>query len=881
MPNTKKPIDKEYLINSLKDFDEEILSKKYSNVSISAEAGNAISRKSDGLYVPPCNSVLEEETIIQQIIQKLTDDDLILPEDEIIKKIMDIIKTDPNLSASILGGQVEFINLISCNKDPIISGGLMNFSSFYKYAKGIELDENGYIKLHKGKTYYITFHSRCGDYNTTPNWFAHFFYDVTNNIQHSGVYDIQYSCSVKDIHSCNDHASFIYVPPTDVSVTLRTIDNPPPTANSTYQKRSLTIIEIAQPIVKNIDIVDFIHDAKEHPEDIPVGHIMAYMGNNCPAHYLKCDGSIYAITDYPHLSQHIEAEFGDVNYFGGDRAAGTFAVPDLRGEFLRGSGTATRNTGSGADVGVHQEPTAHQHIGKWYDEANNMNKLAIFSGLSHDDAWGLTPSLYYDAIDQTTPYCSTHDQHTGKVITDDEGVNKYTSRPTNTAVSYCIKCEHTYYVKIQEQTNISDEKFDKMKEDIRTELSEIIPEAEIAVSAQNGNQLEKKADGLFVPPCTVSGLTDTEKEELMTTLKQETIADVKKDDIFKSEVSAIASELAIDNCTDLIANGYQSVLNDKVIRGNLMIFPENMGNPVSVNKVFDHFQLADVGEDLYGLAVDADGYMIAPAGKLLAIYASFRLDNVTDETMCNLMLYNVDAQKQIGYSLQTVNNTKTTSDLCSNIQFFKFDVDTRISIKIMACSEPVTFSAVRLSVFEIAQPVINNVYMSDEQISALKDDIITRIMEQNLAVNQESITGQALAQIPEPIKPKYCLYTLSSPIEISGTAQQLLITKNRGEFIGNILTTTNGQIKLETGKTYRIETEIGLITPNGEEDTHNNIMIQLAMSNGDYYDMHQHKGKGLIYYNAESEQTASILLTFSSELDGHYLNYFRLEINEI
>lgn len=45
-----------------------------------------------------------------------------------------------------------------------------------------------------------------------------------------------------------------------------------------------------------------------------------------------------------------------MNFFGGDRVT-TFAVPDLRGEFLRGSGTATRNTGRGAAVGVHQNLT--------------------------------------------------------------------------------------------------------------------------------------------------------------------------------------------------------------------------------------------------------------------------------------------------------------------------------------------------------------------------------------------------------------------------------------------------------------------------------------------------------------------------------------------
>lgn len=38
-------------------------------------------------------------------------------------------------------------------------------------------------------------------------------------------------------------------------------------------------------------------------------------------------------------------------------------MPDLRGEFLRGTGTAARDTRAGEDVGVHQIPTMVLHIG--------------------------------------------------------------------------------------------------------------------------------------------------------------------------------------------------------------------------------------------------------------------------------------------------------------------------------------------------------------------------------------------------------------------------------------------------------------------------------------------------------------------------------------
>lgn len=69
----------------------------------------------------------------------------------------------------------------------------------------------------------------------------------------------------------------------------------------------------------------------------PVGEIISYMGTISPPNYLICDGAEYQISDFPYLTHHFIENFGTVNYFGGDGKL-TFAVPDLRGEFLRGMG---------------------------------------------------------------------------------------------------------------------------------------------------------------------------------------------------------------------------------------------------------------------------------------------------------------------------------------------------------------------------------------------------------------------------------------------------------------------------------------------------------------------------------------------------------------
>lgn len=63
-------------------------------------------------------------------------------------------------------------------------------------------------------------------------------------------------------------------------------------------------------------------------EEFQVGSIVTYTGLVNPKHYLKCDGSIYNIVDYPELAKVIYDKYGVYNYFGGDGVS-TFAVPNL------------------------------------------------------------------------------------------------------------------------------------------------------------------------------------------------------------------------------------------------------------------------------------------------------------------------------------------------------------------------------------------------------------------------------------------------------------------------------------------------------------------------------------------------------------------------
>lgn len=183
---------------------------------------------------------------------------------------------------------------------------------------------------------------------------------------------------------------------------------------------------------QEIDIVFPNLELVNNSSGTPVGEIISFMGTIAPPNYLACDGAEYQIADYPYLVQHFIDNFGSVNYFGGNGET-TFAVPDLRGEFLRGTGTAERNTGSGAAVGEHQDGTLNG---------------AIWFGTGHIEVY----SDNNDAIVARKVDASTNGTRRLIVNGDIENyrspIGQYTSRPTNTSVLYCIKYKPTYSVKV-------------------------------------------------------------------------------------------------------------------------------------------------------------------------------------------------------------------------------------------------------------------------------------------------------------------------------------------------------------------------------------------------------------------------------------------------
>ena len=142
---------------------------------------------------------------------------------------------------------------------------------------------------------------------------------------------------------------------------------------------------------------------------------------------------MYNIEDYQDLANYFTEQFESVNYFGGDGET-TFAVPDLRGEFLRGSGTNSHtNQGSGGEVGIHQDGT--EHTAGWFN--NTEGGWDFTEGTSTTSYLNL-----YKKADKRISSSRASSAYTSSLKrqanTSGSGV-WFTSRPTNTSVLYSIK----------------------------------------------------------------------------------------------------------------------------------------------------------------------------------------------------------------------------------------------------------------------------------------------------------------------------------------------------------------------------------------------------------------------------------------------------------
>lgn len=152
----------------------------------------------------------------------------------------------------------------------------------------------------------------------------------------------------------------------------------------------------------------------------PIGTINFFDASIAPQGWLACDGSVVNIADYPDLATYYASVHGSTNFYGGDGTT-TFAVPDLRGEFLRGTGTnGHANQGDGANVGVHQDGTVIPNVTTSDMIYASKTYVSNADSISTPSGWGYVGKTDYSALQEDI-------------------YKNYTSRPTNTSFLICVK----------------------------------------------------------------------------------------------------------------------------------------------------------------------------------------------------------------------------------------------------------------------------------------------------------------------------------------------------------------------------------------------------------------------------------------------------------
>jgi microcystin-dependent protein len=169
---------------------------------------------------------------------------------------------------------------------------------------------------------------------------------------------------------------------------------------------------------------------------LPAGAVQAFAMNSAPAGWLAANGNEYDKTGtYATLFAAISTTYGETNGSGG---AGTshFRVPDLRGYFVRGSGTNSDTTAAGTfGAKIADTLKSHTHTGTTSVDGSHAHAYAAYlSIVSKSTTPSPTGSLWDGLVNRATESAGDH-SHTFTTGATGSGE----TAPRNIAMLYCIK----------------------------------------------------------------------------------------------------------------------------------------------------------------------------------------------------------------------------------------------------------------------------------------------------------------------------------------------------------------------------------------------------------------------------------------------------------
>ena len=239
-------------------------------------------------------------------------------------------------------------------------------------------------------------------------------------------------------------SAFVQIGGTDANTVSRSLTRAQYESLSTAEKNNGTIYYITDMVVDDpaLGACGFT----------PIGTIISVMGIHAPENYLACDGTVYNIADYPELANYFKDQFGVSNKFGGDGTT-TFAVPDLQGEFLRGTGTNSHElSGDGSSVGEHQSATQIPYFNTGYNTSSGTKDTFTFYTQSDASSGSYNSPGNVDKLKEGPAYARI-----STLVTESKGTSDLLKasalrvRPTNTSVLFCIAYKNIYVTTIDER----------------------------------------------------------------------------------------------------------------------------------------------------------------------------------------------------------------------------------------------------------------------------------------------------------------------------------------------------------------------------------------------------------------------------------------------
>ena len=161
----------------------------------------------------------------------------------------------------------------------------------------------------------------------------------------------------------------------------------------------------------------------------PVGSIMAFAGVNVPKGWLLCDGSSLSRNQYQELFNAIATSWGD-----GANPGLSFALPDLRGQFLRGldgSGGADPDNGVSTNNGTDGKRYAKNPGG---NAGNNVGSYQNNNLQAHSHTYGI--GAFLGNLDGGSSRCAPACGYDPRATSSTGGSE---TRPKNAYVNYIIK----------------------------------------------------------------------------------------------------------------------------------------------------------------------------------------------------------------------------------------------------------------------------------------------------------------------------------------------------------------------------------------------------------------------------------------------------------